>query len=53
VTQPELLEEESARGVTWVEDPSFSETHAVKSEPGLSAILDLARRNGIALCIKG
>jgi hypothetical protein len=53
VTQPELLENESARGVTWVEDPSFSEANAVKSEPGLSAILDLARRNGIALCIKG
>jgi hypothetical protein len=53
VTRPELLDGESASGVTWVEDPTFSEAQALKSEPGLSAILDLARRNGIALCIKG
>ena len=53
VTRPELLERESARGVTWVEDRHFSEAHALKREPGLSAILDLARRDGIALCIKG
>jgi hypothetical protein len=53
VTRPELLDAESTRGVTWVEDPNFSETRALKCEPGLSAILDLARREGIALCIKG
>jgi hypothetical protein len=53
VTKPEFLEEETGLGAHWTEDRDFSEAHALKKEPGLAALLDIARRTGIALCIKG
>jgi hypothetical protein len=53
VLRPELLERTAAPGESWVEDVTFSETQALRSEPGLATVLDLARRRGIALCIKG
>ena len=52
-TKPELLGGEIGLGTHWTEDRDFSEAHALKKEPGLAALLDIARKTGIALCIKG
>lgn len=53
VVRPELLDHHPADHGPWVEDPDFSETLALRTEPGVRAVLDLAWRTGIAFCIKG
>ena len=52
VTNPQLLSPGPAIG-GWVEDKGFDVKVALRDWPGLKALFDLARRNGIALCIKG
>jgi len=52
VTNPQLLSSGPAVG-GWTEDKGFDEKVALRDWPGLTALFDQARRNGIALCIKG
>jgi hypothetical protein len=52
VTNPQLLSAAPAVG-EWTEDKGFDEKVALRDWPGIKVLFDQARRNGIALCIKG
>jgi hypothetical protein len=53
VTDTTMLAEQAGPLQAWREDSSFDERTALRDGPGLQQVLDLARRTGIALCIKG
>ena len=53
VTDPALLADGEDDKVGWLEDKAFEEKSALRDWPGLKSLFDRARRNGIALCIKG
>jgi hypothetical protein len=53
VTRPEALALEAGPLDRWQEDRSFDERAAMRDGSGLTQLLDLARRHGVALCIKG
>ena len=53
VTNIELLAIEAGPAKHWREEQGFDEGAALRDGPGLRQVLDLARKNGIAICIKG
>lgn len=53
VTRPEMLGDHAASRSVWVEDAGFEENAALREHPGLRSVFDLARRRGIAVCVKG
>jgi hypothetical protein len=53
LTRVELLEDHLAQQAVWVEERGFDEAAALREHPGLRSVFDLARRQGIAVCVKG
>jgi hypothetical protein len=53
LTRVELLADHIAWRAVWVEEHGFDETAALREHPGLRSVFDLARRQGIAVCVKG
>jgi hypothetical protein len=53
VVDAELLANQAGPLSHWQEDRSFDERTALREGPGLQQVLNVARRDGIALCIKG